>query len=146
MQLLEDVVELYQPEADARGITLALNAHRPLVATLDLDLMFQLLSNLLDNALKYVPEKGHVLLSAELRDGLLLEVLDDGPGIDGEHLERATEPFYRGNASARTAGEGLGLSMVAAIAQAHGAALSLSYATQEPRKGLRITLALPPLA
>ncbi|MEE4451370.1 HAMP domain-containing sensor histidine kinase [Novosphingobium resinovorum] len=140
VQLLEDLVEFYQPEAERLGIELILSARRPLVADLDLDLVFQALSNLLDNALKHASGGRRVELSARRqREWLELAVRDDGPGIDLEDAGRVTEQFYRGRDSGAVPGDGLGLSMVAAIAHAHGATLELAPASP----GLRVALTIP---
>ncbi|MFC0685056.1 sensor histidine kinase [Novosphingobium clariflavum] len=140
VSLLEDLVEFYQPEADARGIELVLDAQRPLVAELDLDLMFQALSNLLDNALKYVPGGGRIEAFASGEGALHIGIADNGPGLSREEAARVTEPFSRGEDTAGRAGEGLGLSMVAAIAQVHGARFRL----EDNRPGLRALLIVPP--
>lgn len=140
VQLLEDVVEFYQPEAERRSIQLVLDAKRPLVADLDLDMVFQAMSNLLDNALKHVPNGSRVDVRAERREGrLLMAVSDNGLGVDQVHLARMTEPFYRAEKSAGVPGEGLGLSMVAAIAQVHEARLTFTA----DRPGLRVELLFP---
>ncbi|KMS55496.1 hypothetical protein V474_18875 [Novosphingobium barchaimii LL02] len=141
IQLLEDIVEFYQPEAERLGMELVVSARRPLVADLDLDLVFQALSNLLDNALKHGASEGRriELAAAKTRDGLHLSVQDDGPGLDAGDAQRVTQQFYRGRSSARVPGDGLGLSMVAAIAHAHGAALE--FTASGP--GLRVSLVFP---
>lgn len=140
VQLLEDVVEFYQPEAERREIELELLARRPLVADLDLDMVFQAISNLLDNALKHAPDGGRVEVRAVRRaDEVVLSVADDGPGLAPADRARVTEPFYRAEGSAGIPGEGLGLSMVAAIAQVHGA--RIEFADAAP--GLRVILRFP---
>jgi signal transduction histidine kinase len=140
VQLLEDLAEFYQPEAERLGIELVLSARRPLVADLDLDLVFQALSNLLDNALKHAGAGRRIEISATRRpEGLDLSVRDDGPGLAADEAARITEQFYRGRDSGGVPGDGLGLSMVAAIAQAHGAALE--FADAQP--GLRVSLVIP---
>ncbi|MFC0205254.1 sensor histidine kinase [Novosphingobium soli] len=140
IQLLEDLVEFYQPEAERRGIELVCTARRPLVADLDLDLVFQGLSNLLDNALKHAGGASRIeLVAARTRTGLRLSVCDDGPGLAPGEAARVTEQFYRGDASRAVPGDGLGLSMVDAIAHAHGATLEIVQ--DDP--GLRVSLEFP---
>lgn len=140
VQLLEDLAEFYQPEAERLGIDLTVSARRPMVADLDLDLVFQALSNLLDNALKHAGAGSRIRISVQrLADGLELSICDDGPGIDPDEAWRLTEQFYRGHASAAVPGDGLGLSMVAAIAQAHGAKLAFFDAGP----GLCVSLHIP---
>ncbi|WP_395397855.1 HAMP domain-containing sensor histidine kinase [Novosphingobium sp. BL-8A] len=140
VQLLEDVVEFYQPEAERRGIELVLEAERPMVADLDLDLVFQAMSNLLDNALKYVPPGSRIVVSAALGEVLALTVSDNGPGLAPSEFERVKEQFFRGEAATGMAGEGLGLSMVSAIAHVHGGDLLLA----DNAPGLMATFAFPP--
>lgn len=147
IQLVEDIAEFYQPEAERLGIELVVSARRPLVADLDLDLVFQALSNLLDNALKHGASGRRIELAAKRgpgrgRGGLHLTVADDGPGLSAEERERVTEQFYRGAAATGLPGDGLGLSMVVAIAHAHGAALEFSDAGP----GLRVSLVFPEAA
>lgn len=140
VQMLEDAVEFYQPEAERAGIALSLHVRRPLIADLDLDLVFQALSNLLDNALKYAGAGACVTVTASREaDVLRIAVSDNGPGLPADETDRATEQFFRGSAATENTGEGLGLSMVAAITQAHGAAIALT--PNEP--GLRAEMRFP---
>lgn len=142
VQMLEDAVELYQPEAERRGISLSLHASRPLIADLDLDLVFQALSNLLDNALKYAGSGARVEVSAyRERNALHIVVSDDGPGLSAEDTARVTQQFYRASTATDGSGEGLGLTMVAAIAQAHGAEMALTANTPGLRVGMKFPLA-----
>lgn len=69
-------------------------------------------------------------------------MIDDGPGVLAEELEKVTRRFYRGSASRSTEGHGLGLALVAAIAQLHGAKLRLANATP----GLRVDVAFQPFS
>ena len=81
----------------------------------------RIISNLLDNALKFTPEGGRVSIIVE-QDGAeaVLRVTDTGPGIPPEELERVFERFYRLDRSRSTPGHGLGLSLVNAFVKAHG--------------------------
>ena len=84
----------------------------------------RLLTNLLDNAFKYVPEGGTITLT--LQPGPVLTVADDGPGVASEHAERIFERFYRGDrCDASHTGTGLGLALASAIAERHGLTISL---------------------
>jgi signal transduction histidine kinase len=105
-------------------------------------LLAQAVANLLDNALKYAPGGGEILVEAETRpgDGIAIAVADRGPGIPADERARATERFFRGAGSKGTAGVGLGLSMVAAIARLHGGELRL----EDNEPGLRAVLIIPP--
>lgn len=134
------VAEFYVPEAERRRIDLSGRIEPGLQVPGDADLLFQALANLLDNALKFTPEGGRVELEARAADGgVFLSVTDDGPGLAPGEERRITERFYRGAASAGTDGEGLGLSLVAAIAERHQA--DLDFVRENP--GLRVRLTFP---
>ncbi|NPT57784.1 sensor histidine kinase [Paraburkholderia elongata] len=127
--VLRDVVELYEPLAHERGLTMKLKAIAPVEVIGDSDLLFGVVENLLDNALKFTPRGGEITLEASQVDELaMLQVADTGPGIEPGEREAVFRPFYRsGGAKAQaTAGHGLGLSLVAAIARVHGADISIS--------------------
>jgi signal transduction histidine kinase len=122
--LVADVVEFYQPEAEARGQQLGLVAMPGLVLTGDRDLLFQGFANLLDNAVKFTPEGGRIkVTAAEDAGAIRVEVRDDGPGLPPELLGRLTERFSRAPGTASVVGLGLGLSLVAAVAAAHRSTL-----------------------
>lgn len=150
--LLHDVAELYEPLAADKGQTLEVQPALPatdgarnartdqgLRVHGDRDLLFQALANLLDNAIKYTPEGGRILLGVAAVDAALdISVTDTGPGIPGELRRKVLQRFYRIDESRSAPGHGLGLSLVQAVAQLHGAALRLDDA--EP--GLRVVLSL----
>ena len=95
----------------------------PRLAPLEDKGLDQILLNLTDNALKHAPPGSRVLIRAERRKtGLLIEVVDSGPGIPPEHRERLFERFYRvdKSGSRKEGGSGLGLSIVKHIIEAHG--------------------------
>jgi len=103
-----------------------------------------LLSNLLDNALRYTPEGGKIDVALDSDDGCtVLTVVDTGPGIPAEERERVFDRFFRG-ADNRELGSGLGLSIVKRIADAHHAAIELS--APEHGSGLIVTVRFPALA
>jgi two-component system phosphate regulon sensor histidine kinase PhoR len=95
------------------------------------------LSNLLDNAVKYTPRDGHIIVSAEEAHGIVrISVQDDGPGIHPHDLPHIFQRFYRGRNN-MTRGDGLGLSIVQSIAQAHGWRIK---AENNPHGGSKFTL------
>jgi len=98
-------------------------------------------ANLFDNAIKYTPAGGTIRVTlAGHGSSLRLSIADNGPGIAADQRERVLQPFVRLAMDDRQApGTGLGLSVVAAIAEAHGACLRLNDA--EP--GLEVTLDFP---
>jgi two-component system sensor histidine kinase TctE len=106
-------------------------------------LLRELLSNLIDNALRYSPDGGAITVAIRRDDetgAYALAVCDTGPGIAPEEHERVFEPFYRG-ADVVAPGTGLGLAIVRAIAVAHGATVSLA---NTDGGGLRVTVQFPP--
>lgn len=137
--LVEDACDLYAPLVEAGGH--AIRVSGPAIAVQgDRDLLFQLLVNLLDNAVRH-GRGGDVLVATHLADGAAcLSVRDHGPGVPAADLDRLCERFYRGDASrSRADGAGIGLSLVQAIAQAHGGRVVLRNA--EP--GLAVEVCLP---
>jgi signal transduction histidine kinase len=138
--LVQDVGDLYEPLAGDRGQVLAVSAAGPLWVEGDRDLLFQALANLVDNAVKYTPPGGRIGLSAACADrDARVTVSDSGPGIPAELRERVFQRFFRGDASRSTPGSGLGLSLVQAVAQYHGARIELGDAGP----GLRIAIRIP---
>ena len=116
--------------AAAKGVDLGLAKDQHAVVRGDAATLATLLSNLLDNALRYTPHGGRVDVSIETdADHAVLTVADTGPGIPREERERVLDRFYRG-ASASEPGSGLGLSIVKRIADAHHAALELDAPAQ----------------
>jgi signal transduction histidine kinase len=138
--LLRDAMELYLPDAESRGLSLEMRAEPGLRLTGDPSLLFQAVSNLLDNAVKYTPSGGRVRLIGERAgDDVVLSVVDDGPGVDEVHRGRIVDRFYRAPGGGAAAGLGLGLSLVAAVAKLHGGALRF----EDARPGLKASLSLP---
>ena len=108
-------------------------------------LLQELLSNLLDNAIRYVPRGGLVDMEAyldEQTDTVRLTISDDGPGVDDEMLTRLGTPFFRGGATDAD-GCGLGLAIAGEIVRLHGGEIRFARAT--PRGGLRIDIDFPTL-
>ena len=130
------------PRARAAGIDLGFEApDTPLTARGHTGLLREALGNLLHNALRYTPPGGHVTVQvAREGDTARLSVLDDGPGLAPDELERAGERFFRGR-GARPGGTGLGLAIARAVAQRHGGTLALEPAPESP--GLVASLWLP---
>ena len=124
--------------AQARTIDLGLAPSDEAAIACQPDAIEMLLRNLIDNAVKYTPPGGTVTVQVRaLADGVLLSVDDSGPGIAAEDRERVLDRFYRAPGTEAT-GSGLGLAIVKAVADLHGAALSL---TDSPELGgLRVEL------
>ena len=110
----------------------------PLPIAGDKESLTQMIANLIDNAQRHTPAGARIeVAGARTRNGVALTVADDGPGVPAEDIEKIFQPFYRADAARASPGTGLGLSLVAAIAELHGLACSAS----DNRPGLRVTLA-----
>ncbi|MCB9535500.1 MAG: HAMP domain-containing histidine kinase [Myxococcales bacterium] len=137
--LAGQAVELYQHVAEDKAITL----HATGTATVEADpvRLRQALANLVDNAVKYTPEGGHVEVTiAATDDAARVTVADDGPGIAPADHERVFARLFRADPSRAEPGLGLGLSYVRAIVQAHGGHVTVDSAVGE---GARFTITLP---
>ena len=98
-----------------------------------------LIKNLLDNAIRYTPAHGRIILRISDEEGGTLEIRDTGPGICEEQRQRVFDEFYRipGNT---VPGSGLGLSIVRAIANRIGASIALDWTNESLRQGLAVTI------
>lgn len=140
-ELASELAELFEPAVRDRGLTLVDHEDSGAIVQGNRQLLAQLVTNLIENCLKYVPAGGRIDLSVKrLADSVCLVVSDNGPGVpDGDRV-RATQPFVRlGQGAAQPDSSGLGLSLVAAIARLHRARLSLE--SNDP--GLRVVVELP---
>lgn len=127
-KILKDVVELYEPVAEERKIALSLETQDVMIEG-DRDLLFQAFANLLDNAVKFSPEGGRVSIRLVTTDnGAICTVRDEGPGIPDNDKKKAFQRFYRADSSRHTPGNGLGLSLVAAVVHLHDGDISLEDA------------------
>jgi len=137
-RLVADAMELYEVVAEERNIAVALDLGETPEISGDRDLIFQLIANLIDNALKYTPSDGEIRIATSRRDAsVVLSVIDSGCGIPEPEMEKVTRRFYRVDGSRKEPGSGLGLSLVQAVADLHDA--TLSFENQHP--GLRVNLA-----
>lgn len=124
--VLEQLAEFYGPAGEDAGIVLDARIAPGLSVKGDRSLITQAVANLLENALKYTPAQGRVLLSAQSGGGgVEVAVADNGPGIPAADRERVIERFVRLEAARSSPGSGLGLSLVAAVAELHRGALRL---------------------
>ena len=121
-QLVRETAEFFEPVAEDRGVALvvAVEAGMPAVAG-DRDLLFEAMSNLVENAVKFTPTGGQVRIGlASTGSGTEVFVEDTGPGIPGDEREQVFRHFYRAERARQTPGHGLGLGLVAAIVKLHG--------------------------
>lgn len=139
-RLVHDAAELMEALAEERGLMLDLSVPPQAPCTGHRDLLFQVLLNLIDNAIKYSPAGGQVRLALTPADeGWRIEVSDQGPGIPAAERERVFERLYRLDSARSTPGLGLGLSLVQSVVNLHRGRILLSDA----RPGLSVTLLLP---
>jgi signal transduction histidine kinase len=138
--VISDVFELYDATAEAEGIIL-LNESEGVAVTLgDRNLLASATANLIDNALKYAGSGATVRIkTANERDTVSIVIQDDGPGIPAAERPRVVDRFYRLDQSRSLPGNGLGLSIVSAIASLHWGSLCL----EDARPGLLARIVLP---
>jgi len=139
--LVRELVELYEPVGRERGLELTVPSSM-IAARVQgsRQLLAQLITNLIENALKYVPSGGHVSVRVERRgDRLALVASDDGPGIPVSERERVLRPFERLLRDAEQPGSGLGLSLAHAIVRLHRGRMLL----EDNAPGLRVVCELP---
>jgi signal transduction histidine kinase len=138
--IAREVVELFDAAAEAKGIRLEASGNQSVMIDGDRDLLFDAMANLVDNAIKHGGVAGRATLEVtESKGGALLSVADDGPGIPVDERQHVFKRFYRLERSRGTAGNGLGLSLVAAVARLHGA--NIEILNRDP--GLEIRLSFP---
>ncbi|MBN9587487.1 MAG: hypothetical protein BGN85_12270 [Alphaproteobacteria bacterium 64-11] len=124
--LADQTAALAAPAAARKGIELARVQGAPVMVTGDGEQLAQMLSALLDNAIKFTPEGGQVTVETGEKDGLaFLAVEDSGIGIDPRHHERVFDRFYRAQPRRGDKSPGLGLTIVRAVAAAHGGRATL---------------------
>lgn len=132
---------MYASVAARRGIDLSVNAEANVSVPGPAGRVALLVGNLLDNALRYTPPGGRVRIDASHADGVAnFEVIDEGPGLAEDELERVFERFYRVPGDP-TDGSGLGLAVVRSVAQSMGGSTSL--ANRRDRSGLIARVSLP---
>ena len=139
--LLIQMRELFEPVAEEAGHTLELTNPETLTIRGDRQLLVQLLSNLIENAIVHTPQGTRIRLSlARDHDRAVVRVSDDGPGVPQEEHERLFRRLYRREASRSQPGYGLGLALAAAVAELHGADISI---VEGPGLVVQISFPLP---
>jgi len=126
VEVASEVVELYDAAAEQDGTHLTIVGDQEVLVTGDRDLIFDAIANLVDNAIKHGRPGGQVVVANERIDGRpVISVADDGPGVPADEYEHVFKRFYRLEHSRYKPGNGLGLSLVAAVAQLHGARIEM---------------------
>jgi signal transduction histidine kinase len=150
--ILRDAAELYEPVAEESGFVLNVQAEDGLQVRGNRELLSQVLTNLIDNAIKHgkptvtgdgaPPPSIDVNLASNGHGRVEMSVADHGAGIPADQYGRVLERFVRLETSRNTPGSGLGLSLVAAVARLHGGRIELA----DNKPGLKVTLSLPAVA
>lgn len=125
-EILADMIDFYEPIADEKHVTLKTNIDDVPVISGDRHLLCQMMANILDNALKFSPDNTQVDVGlASHKKTIILTIADQGVGVAEEERENIFGRFYRIEKSRSHAGNGLGLSLVKAIADMHKATIEL---------------------
>jgi len=135
--LIEDIGALYEPLAECKAIQWGVRTVPVGEIYGDRALLFEAFSNLIDNAIKFAPSGGTVrIVLSSTRNGPLLEIADNGPGVPVDERDSVLQPFYRSEQVRHVAGSGLGLSIVSAVMRVHDFTLGISDA----QPGARFTI------
>lgn len=140
-EIADELAYQFRDKAEKKNVRIIVNGNEKLMA--NNTMMWELLSNLLDNAIKYNKEDGSVKIDMSRdNDNIILSVEDTGIGIDNKDLDRVFERFYRvdKSRSKKSGGTGLGLSIVKHIIKNHDGNLKVE---SELGKGTKITVYLP---
>jgi len=139
-EIAREVLELFEPAAEENGVMLELSTRGRVDVVGDRDLLFDAISNLIDNAITHGGRRGRVIVAvSQGGDRAVLCVADRGPGIPIDERKHVLRRFYRLESSRNRPGNGLGLSLVAAVANLHGAHIEM----KDNSPGLRIELQFP---
>nr|WP_249149318.1 HAMP domain-containing sensor histidine kinase [Bradyrhizobium manausense] len=139
-EIAGEVVELYDAAAEQVATRLSLGGDRDVAVTGDRDLLFDAVANLVDNAIKHGRPGGKVIVTCRnTGNGAMIAIADDGPGIAADQHDHVFKRFYRLEQSRYTPGNGLGLSLVAAVSRLHGAEIAL----HDNAPGLTVELSFP---
>jgi signal transduction histidine kinase len=139
--IIDMLLDLYGDVAQEKNVTLTASIDPAGMVKADRNRLQLLLSNLLDNALKYTPDGGQVVINAEFKPAAVkIMMMDTGIGIDPQDLPRIWDRLYRGDKSRSQRGLGLGLSLVKAFTDAHGGTVEV---TSTPGQGSIFTVTLP---
>jgi len=142
VELVKQAIDLFEPVVEVKRQTLEFihNEHQLCVQG-NLNSLQRMVANLLDNAIKFTPDKGKIHVSLESRNhDLILLIQDNGIGIEAEKLPHIFERFYRGDESRSAAGNGLGLSLAQATVRSHKGDINVN---SKPQQGSTFTVTLP---
>lgn len=139
---LVELYEIYQEKASQKDLSLHLRIEQALpIVEADVNRLRRVFTNLLDNALKFSREKGHITIMAEEgSQEVVIKVIDDGIGIDAAEMPYIFDLFHRGPAGEKKEGYGIGLATVKAIVEGHGGRVQVESKLGE---GSTFTVHLP---
>jgi signal transduction histidine kinase len=138
--IAREVAELFDAAAEEKGGRLNVVAKQPVVVAGDRDLLFDAVANLIDNAIKHGRDAGEVTVEVvQVNSDAVIAIADDGPGIPVNESQQVFKRFYRLERSRCTPGNGLGLSLVAAVARLHSARIEMA----DNAPGLKFKLLFP---
>ncbi len=142
--LIREACELFVPVAEDKNISCTVDIPPDLILCADKRLLQRVFSNILDNALKYTPAGGRVKVKAFEAHGsaIHIQVLDTGPGIPAEYVDKIFDRFFRLDSSRTTQGSGLGLSLARTIVEKHGGDIVVTPANSQ-KQGAMFTIRLP---
>jgi signal transduction histidine kinase len=141
--IAREVAELFDAAAEEKGGRLSVVAGQPVMVAGDRDLLFDAVANLIDNAIKHGRDAGQVTVEVvQLNGDAVISIADDGPGIPVNESQQVFKRFYRLERSRCMPGNGLGLSLVAAVARLHSARIEMA----DNAPGLKFKLVFPLLA
>lgn len=136
-RIIEHMVEFYEPYAAEKDIALVNRIDSKVVVIGEKNLLTQAFTNIIDNAIKFTPKGGKIEISCEQSRGIIdIIIADNGVGIPEDYRDKVFEKFFRLEQSRNTKGNGLGLSLVNAIASIHNAEVILS----DNNPGLRVCI------
>jgi two-component system phosphate regulon sensor histidine kinase PhoR len=138
--LIIPAIERLQPQADQKSLRFSVTECTDVPVWADADQLQRVLGNIFDNAIKFTPPDGSVIISAIAEDEFVrIETQDSGPGIHPDDLPRIFERFFRADRTRKGAGTGLGLSIANHVVQAHGGVI---WAENSPDTGANISFTL----
>lgn len=137
--IIEDAIELYEPIFEQKNIQLQTNI-LPRNLNIDKNLIFQSITNILDNCYKYSDHNTEISITTKIQNSkYIIEIADQGIGINNENTDKIFERFFREEKSRSQTGNGLGLSLVKKIIQLHD---SYIIAKNNNPQGLKIIISL----
>ncbi len=140
-EVVAEAATLLRTRAETEGVTIEGPGADGATVEADRASLLRIVSNLLDNAIKYSPRGGTIHVSASASEEIVtLAVADEGEGIPEQNIPRVFERFYKGDTSRATGGVGLGLAIVKHLVRAHGGTVE---ASSPPGKGATFTVNLP---